>query len=182
MKKLTAIVLAALLTIALGACGGGAEEPTQPDTPTETNAKPDEAFTFVAQANGISVPIAIGGSPEGVLAALGEADESFDRPSCAVDAKDTTCLYRGLGLELTITYPEQGEGYVTGILLRNDNAQTPEGIRIGSAAEEIKAVYGMDCEESNGFLKYRKGRSVLEFSVSGGEVSQISYGYDFELN
>ena len=176
MKKIIALALSALFIFSLAACGGGTEPPAEStgDPTASSNPASEDAFFFAP--NGIR--LTIGEHPEPSLTALGEAIHSFEVDSCAVDAKDITFHYPGF--ELTVTYPEQGEPYVTGIKLLDDTHATPEGLFIGSPAEDIFAKYG-EMEDNNGFFRYQRGVSLLEFGVIDGEVRQILYGYDWDI-
>ena len=165
MKKIFAAALAVLLLAALAGCGGD-PKPTNP-------GGNDGNFYFEAKG----VRLAMGAEPAAALAALGEALHSFDCPSCAIDAVDTTYAYPGF--ELTITDPDRGENYITSVILKDDTYTTPEGVCIGSTLDEVLAAYGTDYKEETGFYTYTRGRSTLQFEIASGAVGQIQYDYLF---
>jgi len=176
MKKITAILLAGLFALALAACDGDSPTPTG-NTPTQptTGSAPGQSEIFF-DPNGVK--IIMGAAPAPVLEALGEPLKTLECKSCAQNAKDID--YNYTGFVLTVTYPERGEDYITSIQLTEDKYTTPGGITIKSTLEEVVAAWGTDYEEENGFYKYTQGLSILEFSIEGGLVEQILYGYDFE--
>jgi len=180
MKKFIAILFAGLFILALAACDDDTPTTTTIDNnPTQsapgTDVAPEVGDIYFAPGG---VRIEMGAAPIPVLEALGEPEESEEVQSCALKAKDIRYKYPGFLLD--VTYPEQGEDYVTGIRFTEDKYTTPGGVTIGSAFEEVTAAYGADYTEKNGFYKYTQGKSTLEFSIVNGRVAQILYGYNFD--
>jgi len=188
MKKRIALFLSCIFAlVVLSACNG--------DTPTTTGGAPTQAPTQPGSGDTTGAPSAVGiyfsplgvkleiGAPpapalEALEGALGEPLSELECPSCALKAKDID--YRYDGFVLTVTYPETGDDYITGIKLTGDKYAAPGGVTIGSAPEEIFAAYGTDYREDNGFYTYTQGLSTLQFAVKEGKVAQILYGYDWD--
>jgi len=170
MRKLFAFILSILLLAALAGCGGGPAKPTDPANP----GGGEPGFCFEPKG----VKIVMGAHPDTALPALGEALHSFEKPSCAINARDTTYNYPGF--DLTVTYPDRGEDYITNITFADDTYFTAEGITIGSDFDEVMAAYGTDYEEVKGHYTYTRGRSTLEIAIIGGAVEQIIYDYLFD--
>ena len=174
MKKLIPLTLAIILLLSLAACGSGGDKTV---TDPSVNTHPS-GTTFTFSPDGID--ITIGAAAEPVLAALGEARGQEEQESCALDAVDVRYDY--VSFYLTVTYPEgQGEAYVTGILLRNDDYATAEGVRIGSPRAQVQSLAGGNYREANNFYIYTGGRSELKISFDADdEVNQIMYEYIFD--
>jgi len=175
MKKLIAILFAGLFAFALFACDGSDPTPTG-NTPTQSSAGTAAQDIYFAP-NGVKLEM--GAAPAPALEALGEPNITpLECPSCALKAKDVDYTYQGF--KLTVTYPEEGDDYITGIKLLDDTYTVPGGVTIGSTLEEITAAYGTGYEETNGFYKYTQTLSTLTFAIVNGQVAQIIYAYDFE--
>ncbi|MDR2688072.1 MAG: hypothetical protein LBB75_09990 [Oscillospiraceae bacterium] len=181
MKKLIALFLACAFALALAACGGGPPTPTGNGS-TQPTARPDPGATQDIYFAPGGVRLEIGAPPAPALEALegvfGEPLDERDCPSCALQAKDID--YRYDGFVLTVTYPEKGDDYITGIKFTGDKYATPGGITIGSTPEEVFAAYGTDYRENNGHYYYAKELSVLHFAIVNGKVKQIAYEYDWD--
>ncbi|MCL1951955.1 MAG: hypothetical protein FWF60_03925 [Oscillospiraceae bacterium] len=173
MKKLTAILFAGLFALALAACD---TNPPNPEKTNPTQSAPGSVQDIYFSPKGVKLEM--GAAPAPALEALGEPKSTLPCKSCALQAEDIDYAYPGF--VLTVTYPEQGDDYITGILLTNDDYTVPGGVTIGSTLEEVVAAYGAGYEETNGFYKYTQGKSTLEFSIIGGKVAQIVYGYLFD--
>jgi len=154
--------------------GASTQAPTQPGSGDPIGAPPAAGIYF----SPMGVKLEIGAPPAPALEALGEPLSELPCPSCAMLAKDVD--YRYDGFVLTVTYPETGDDYITGIRLSGDKYAIPGGVTIGSTLEEVLAAYGTDYQENNGFYTYTQGLSTLEFSIKDGKVVQILYGYDWD--
>ena len=109
-------------------------------------------------------------------------------PSCTKTTPRASCWkgstgeevvyeYRTLGIRLK-TYREKENDpneILTGIELRSDTAETPEGITIGSTTDAVRAAYGEPLSEDNTRFLYRKGDATLEFTIKDGKVSAVNY-------
>ena len=180
MKKILAFVLAGVLALALFACDSNPPDPPENNTtnPTQvtSGASGDVIEDIYFEASGVRIEM--GALPAPVLEALGDPEtEPFESQSCALNAKDIN--YKYPGFVLTVTYPEKGDEYITGVKFSDDGCKTPGGITIGSTFEALTAAYGTDYEEKTGFFTYKQGLSSLEFSIKDGKVNQIIYAYDF---
>ena len=178
MKKIIAILLACTFALALAACNGGSAAPTDNKTTQSQSAPAGTAPALPLQFAPKGTAIEIGAPPAPVLEALGEPLANFESPSCALKAKDVTYKYQGF--ELTVTYPEQGEDYISGVRLLDDTYEIPGGVTIGSTIEDITAAYGTDYREDNGHYYYAKGLCILHFAITEGRAVRITYEYDFD--
>jgi len=174
MKKIIAILFAGLFIFALAACNGDTPATTTTTATTQAAAGPAQDIYFSPRG----VKLEMGAAPAPVLEALGEPKTTLECPSCALNAMDIDYTYPGF--RLTVTYPEQGDDYITNIKVLDDTYTIPGGVTIGSAPEAVFAAYGEGYEESNGFYKYTQGLSTLEISIVDGKVAQILYGFIFD--
>ncbi len=167
-------LLALGLAAALAACSSPAQEETQP---TQTRDLPDSSQTVQAADSGYvftapnGVTVAIDDDMAQVLEALGEPRSYFEAASCAFEGLDKTYTYSGFTI---ITRPEEAD-LVTSILLTDDSAATPEGVYIGSPAEDVATVYGEPDRRTDTLLSYTKGGTTLNFILSDGAVLSIEY-------
>jgi hypothetical protein len=107
-----------------------------------------------------------------VVEALGDPLDYFESESCAFKGLDKVYYYSGF--ELT-TYPLDDVDYISTIDFKDDTVSTKEGIFIGSSLDDVKAAYGEDYKEENGFYTYTKGDSTLTFIMENDAVTAITY-------
>ena len=172
MKKL-AMVFAAMLILV--GCGGGGEETTAAaggeaagETTAAAQAGGSSSDAYVFQSG--DVTIAMNAEAAAIVEALGEYDDYFESESCAFDGLDKEYTY---GSFILRTYPLEDVDYVSSVEIRDDLVSTPEGISIGSSAEDVVEAYGEPAEE--GTYSYTKGDCTLLFLVTDGAVSSIQY-------
>ena len=177
MKKLIAILFTGLLAFALFACNDNPPDPTG-NTPT-TQSSPGAAQDIYFAPKGVHIEMGAAPAPvlDALKDALGEPLKIFPSKSCALNAEDINYKYQGF--ELTVTYPERGEDYITGVRLLTDDYATPGGVRVKGTFEEVLAAYGTDYEENSGEYTYSQGLSRLKFMIIDGKAEQIIYEYDF---
>lgn len=156
MKKISMILLAAVMLLSMMGCDSSDPAPRQ------------ENFTFTY--NGTQIMLGTDAAP--VIDALGEPRSSTEEPSCAFDGMDKTYFYGSFYLS---TYPLDGKDYVYGIWLVDDSVTTEEGIRIGSTQADVEAVYGAGCFGGGNAYTQTRGNSKLTIIVTGGVVSSIQY-------
>lgn len=178
MKRRTLCMLMALCLVgALTSCGGEKEAPggqVQSGQSSQVQTGSAEAgsdrYVFqVSSADGYTV--AINDDMADVLTALGEPQSYFEAASCAFEGLDKTYTYAGFSIT---TRPEGEKDFVNSILLTDDSVTTPEGIYIGSSAEDVTAAYG----EGGGMetvLSYTKGDTAMNFILENGKVISIEY-------
>lgn len=170
LNCLMALALAA--TLAACSTSGQGETPSAPvtDQPDNSQAVQTDAsgYTFTTP-NGCR--IAIDDDMAAVLEELGEPQSYFEAASCAFEGLDKTYTYSGF----TITTRPEGADLVTSILLTDDSTATPEGVYIGSTAEDVTAAYGAAAQQTDTLLSYTKGGTTLNFILDSGAVISIEY-------
>ncbi len=171
MKKL-AMLLAAMLVLV--GCGGGGEDTTAAagagggETAAETAGEAAGSDAYVFQSGDVTIAMNAEAAP--IVEALGEYDDYFESESCAFDGLDKQYTYGSFILK---TYPLEDVDYVSSVEIRDDLVSTPEGISIGSTAEDVVAAYGEPAEE--GTYSYTKGDCTLLLLVQDGAVTSIQY-------
>ena len=174
-RKLFCTALALVLAFSLAACGGeqGQEEQNPGDSSTPSQ-QPSEAVSgsdsYVFQSGDTAV--AIDQDMAEVLSALGEPKSYFEAESCAFQGLDKTYTYSGF---VITTRPDGDKDYVNSIVLTDDSVTTPEGIYIGSSADDVAAAYGQSDTQSDTLMGYAKDGTVLNFILDGGKVISIEY-------
>ena len=161
MKKILCLLLAAMCLLAVVSCEKENDEAT--------------AAFAVFSYNGVQIPLGAEAAP--ILTALGGSPKVATTASCYGDDFDRIYEYTSFQVE---TYTRDGAEYVMKISVINDidvNAQTPEGIRIGSGREDVEAAYGTPTEVSDAAMVYlnRAGGAKLQILLRNGAVSGIQY-------
>lgn len=165
MKKLTALILAAVMVFALCACSGGGEKNNDSNTPVAYKADYGE----LCFASG-DVKFGIMDPADEVLSALGEPDSSFESNSCAYQGKDKYYYYDGFEI---LVNDVDGIERITGITVADDTVQTPQGVKIGMKIDEaLKLMDGFEYTQSGDTYKFTVGSTV--FSLKAGEDGTIS--------
>ena len=174
MKKLICVLLALTMLCALCACGGG-ETPSGGDQPggepSQSQSGGEQPTGYVFSYGGHTV--AVDDDMADVLAALGEPKSYFEAESCAFNGLDKTYTYSGF---IITTRPDGDKDYVSSILLTDDSVTTPEGLYIGSSAEQVKAAYGESESVMDTLLSYADANGhLLHFVLEQGKVISIEY-------
>ena len=134
MKRVIALILAALMLFALCACGG--------DDKSKTEENGEQAYTpdygdFYFESNGVKFGIM--DYADKVLEALGEPQSTFESNSCAYQGKDEFYYYDGF--EIMVNEID-GEKRITGITLADDTITNPQGVKIGMDINEALGLMG----------------------------------------
>jgi hypothetical protein len=158
MKKLIAILLAALMLCAMTACT------ENEGTPTTTPTKVD-GYTFTFQGLDL-VPGA-----DFDAAALSIV-ESFENPNCAGEGKFITYLHDGM--ELTVN-TNNGKTVVYSVFITDPNLATNEGLHLGDDLAAVTAAYGEATSEDDGLLTYVKNKTHLVIQLENELVTAIEF-------
>lgn len=158
MKKLIAIVLAALMLCAMTACTENEGTPTT--TPTKV-----EGYTFTFQGLDL-VPGA-----DFDAAALSIV-ESFENPNCAGEGKFITYLHDGM--ELTVN-TNGDKTVVYSVFITDPNLATNEGLHLGDDLAAVTAAYGEATSEDDGLLTYVKNKTHLVIQLENELVTAIEF-------
>lgn len=175
MKRMTAAALSVLMLAALTACGGNASKtPATTAAPVTTAAngqkQPAGSISYSYKTES-GVEIAISAPSDPIVEQLGKPAETFEAPSCAFSGTSYTYTFDKFKLE---TYPEDNTNKVYAVTLL-EGAVTPEGLKIGDSAEDVKTVCGEPGRSTDAYMMYQSGDNALQFFLSGGKVSEIVY-------
>lgn len=161
-KTLAAAALVLVLAVALCSCGSGNTTPSNSNSGSTTK-------DYVFKSG--STTVEMKADAEAVLKALGAYKSSYEAPSCAFDGMDKIYSYNGFDL---MTYTQNGKDLISGVVLRDDTVETPEGIAIGSKAEDVKKAYG-DFEKDATSATFKTDNCKLLIIFDGGVVTSIQY-------
>ena len=162
MKKFRVIicaVLAILAVLSFSAC----EKDTTESASSENS--------FYATYKGVK--IVMGAEADGIIEALGEAQERKEIGDCG-----------GLGAQVLYTYPsieiyvlesKTDGNIIDQISFRDDIIATPEGVYIGMDVSDAKTALGEPDSEGSGAFEYENGDHVLVITHSDGKVKKIDY-------
>ena len=162
-KVLAAVALVLVLAVALCSCGSGSND-VNPNPNSGTVTK-----DYVFKSG--STTIEMKAEAEPLLKALGAYKNSYEAPSCAFDCMDKIYSYGGFDL---MTYEQNGKDLVSGVVLRDDTVETPEGITIGSKAEDVTKAYG-EFEKDATSATYTSDNCKLLIIFENGVVTSVQY-------
>lgn len=186
-KKISTMIIAALASFSLIACGSSAStdsnssKDAKADTETADTASSDsdssdakdsdEAAGYCITINGTKVGVDM--DMDEICSSLGKEKSKFDEPSCAGDGTSYNYDYGSYQIE---TYPaEDGKNRIGYITLMDDTIATDEGIDMSSSVDDIKSTYGDPKEETDDAITYEKGGMKLTFTLSDGSITSIQY-------
>ena len=129
-KKISAVIaLVLVLAIALCSCGSG----NNSAAPNNSGSNPKD---YVFKSGSTTISMKAEAAP--LLKALGAYKTSYEAPSCAFDGMDKIYSYGAYDI---LTYTADGKDFISGVVLRDDTVETPEGIAIGSKLEDVMLGY-----------------------------------------
>lgn len=170
MKKIVAIVsLITIVLCMLVSCSEGGSDITLPPEESSTN-QPSAGDAYYFVSNGTTVtPHA---KMADLLAGLGATIAYEESASCKYQGLDKDYTYAGFKIR---TYPVDGIDYVLNICFVDDSVETPEGIMLGSAREDVIAAFGTSYTEIGGNMIFIKGKTEIRFRFSDNSVNAIEY-------
>ena len=151
------------------------------ETPADTldgedGAQPaDEAAQIDFDYNLNGTKIVVGEEADPVIEKLGEADSTFEAPSCAFTGVSYFYSYGGVQV---VTYPDEHDQSLNRIYevdLNNDTAATNEGIAVGDTYEDMVAKYGKPAQETPAYAMCETDGKAVRFFLTGNTISQIVY-------
>lgn len=174
-KKIFAYALTLCLAMSLMACGGNDDTTKAPEGDQQTESVngtvAGDGYAFAVNGKEIQ----IGMTQDDLTAVLGEADSSFEAPSCAGQGTDYTLTYAGGSVEITTVPNADGVNLVDAIVVKDDLIETPEGIALFMSLDDVVAAYGDGYTTSGSAYIYSKGEMQLQFIVENNEVTSIQY-------
>ena len=148
------LATALLMTALLCACAGG---------------KDQGADAYYIEYEGTK--ISPGEDAEGLLDDLGEPNSAKNNGNCG--GQGVQMRYGYGSFDLYLLEGVDGDVTVDQISIKDDLIETPEGICIGSPAEDVKKAYGEPTKETAKTLVYGKEKQELIFKIEGGKVIAI---------
>ena len=170
MKKITALVLAMLMTLALCACGGD-DAPSGAETGKD-DYSPDYGELYYVSGE---VKFGIMDPAQEVLDALGEPQGTFESDSCAYQGKDMFYYYDGFEVMVNDV---DGTLRITGITLADDTVSNPQGVKIGMDMSEALSLMGDPDYPESITVTHNGGVYKL---VSGSTMLRLKAGDDGTL-
>lgn len=154
MKRMIVAVLAIALAL-LCACA--------PATPAEQPKSLSLSYR--------GVELTVGAAADGVISALGSDYTMTEADSCAGQGVDRMYTYPSVRLYVFVS--AEGKAVISSVSYTDDGAQTADGLRIGSSAEQVIAALGEADETSDARLIYRGEGSVLTFGLRDSVVVSV---------
>ena len=162
MKKFRVIicaVLAILAVLSFSAC----EKDTTESASSENS--------FYATYKGVK--IVMGADADGIIEALGEAQERKEIGDCG--GLGAQVLYSYPSVEIYVLESKTDGNIIDQISFRDDIIATPEGVYIGMDVSDAKTALGEPDSEGSGAFEYENGDHVLVITHSDGKVKKIDY-------
>lgn len=146
---------------------------TPADAAAEDGAPAAGSINFDYNANGTT--IVCGEPAQAVLDALGQADSTFEAPSCAFTGTSYYYTYGGMQV---VTYPDEHDQTLNRIYevdLNDATVATNEGIKVGDTYDDIIAKYGTPDQESPASVVYKTDGKAVQFFLEGNNIKTIIY-------
>ena len=156
MKRISVLLLAAIMLLSLVGCGSTDIDPQE------------ENFSFTY--NGIKITLGAEAAP--IINALGEPKSYTEEPSCAFEGMDKTYYYGSVYLS---TYPLNGKDFVYSFWFADDGVATEDGIRIGSTQAQMETIFGANCFNGTNSYMLSKGKSKVVYLLEDGLIKSIQY-------
>ena len=156
MKRISLLLLAAIMLLSLVGCGSTDIDPQE------------ENFSFTY--NGIKITLGAEAAP--IIDALGEPRSYTEEPSCAFEGMDKTYYYGSFYLS---TYPLNGKDFVYSFWFADDSVATEDGIRIGSTKAQMETIFGANCFNGTNSYMQSKGESKVVYLLEDGLIKSIQY-------
>lgn len=186
-KKWCMLMLVAVMTLGVTACGGDSVKEITKDTQTgqEQSAASGEAQNtgteggqtlsgYVFETEGVSGTVSLTADQDmaQVLEKLGDPVSYYEAASCAFQGLDKIYTYQHFEIN---TYPDGDKDLISSIVLKDDLISTPEGLSIGQAKTDMETIYGADYEARGNMCVYTKDGMHLSVLVEGDYVTSIEY-------
>lgn len=184
-KKILSVVLTATAAFGVFTACNNTNEPGNDDVvviSSGSNATQDTYSTHIADANDEGyfceyngTKVRVNTDVNAILAALGSDYQFFEAPSCAGLGMSKTYTYNN-GAFVISTVPVGNIDLISNVVLFNDSITTPEGIFIGSTADDVVKAYGNPTTDIiDGTYCYELNDTMLVIITQDNVVTSISY-------
>lgn len=177
MRMAAALGLAVCMT---GICGCGTQgEPAEPGQQETGGKVPEQSVSSQKETStegycftaGTGITISVDMDIDEVK--LPEYKSMYTVPSCTGEGVNYVYDYGAYEIE---TYPAaDGKNRIGYIVFKNDMVATDEGIDLSMTKEDVRRVYGENCEESDTMISCEKGGMKLNFLFEGDNMVSIEY-------
>lgn len=106
---------------------------------------------------------------------LGECVSVSEVPSCAFDGTDRVYDYGTFELTANVDGKEE---HIYSIYFIDPNLPTTEGLCMGDTLEDVRSLYGEDCETAGSAYVYTRGNTVLSIITQNDVVVGIEYRWN----
>jgi len=168
------ISLLLIFTFLLAGCSEQTVEPELISGGTETTvAKETEDAGFYFVYNGIT--LTPGDDWVSVKESLGEEQSYHEEESCEFDGFDRTYDYSDI---VIYTKDPEDTEVLSVIDVASEDLSSPEGIKIGMNADDIREILGEPDDEYFGAYVYNKGSTQLLLYLDNNVLTTFSYQYN----
>lgn len=167
MKKIFSLLLCLILVLSLAACGDSGD--TGKNTGDENGGS--SSVKFYVEYNGVKIEL--GEDASSLINSLGQPLSESEMGSCGDQGTITKYVYDSIELYLL---KNGGKATVDHISLKNDLISTPEGVKIGSSADDVvKKLGNAHSKNDEKEIRYTSANKNIKFQLRDGSVTAIDY-------
>ena len=173
MKKILAIFLCLLMMLTFVACDSGDDHKGDNgagDTPKTTAAASSATVKYYVEVGGVKIEL--GADADAVISALGTPKATAEVGNCGGQGTLTKYTYASIEVYVLTSGSSKTIDQIT---LLDDTVSTPEGIKIGSAQNDVKTKCKTPTKSSDSSYTYTSGNKNLKFNFRDGAVVGIDY-------
>ncbi len=165
MKRILALTLCLLLTLGFAACE---KEDGNTDNGNKENTS---SVNFYITYNGNKIEL--GADATALLGPLGTPISESEMGACGDMGTVTKYVYDTIEL---FVLKNGSKATVDQITFRSDLIKTPEGITIGSSADDVIKAIGENCaKKTDSEIRYTNGKKNIKFTLRDGSVTGVDY-------
>ncbi len=162
--RIAALVLTMIMLAGLCACNDESKE-------TEQGENKTDGVSYHIVYNGTRV--ALGAKADGVIEKLGTPQDTREIGDCG--GLGALVKYSYSSIEVYVLESKTDGNIIDQIVLRDDLAETAEGVCIGMSTEDAKQKLGEPSASSDMSLTYESDKYALKLTLDGGNVTGIDY-------
>lgn len=169
MKKILALLLCILMAFCVVACDKDGDKNSADDGKKES-ADNQQTVSFYVEYG--STKIELGADAATVISSLGEPVSKQEAGNCAGQGTLTKYKYSSIEIYVLTSGSKQTVDQIT---ILDDGVKTPEGIKIGSSADDVTKSCGKASKQTDTNLTYTSGSKNLVVQLRDGAVVGIDY-------
>ena len=165
MKRIFALLLCLVLTLGFASC--------EKDDVNNNGANDDKASSVNFYMNYNGNKIELGADATALLSSLGAPVSESEMGACGDMGTVTKYVYDNIEL---FVLKNGDKATVDQITFKSDLVKTPEGVTIGSSADDVIKALGENCtKRTDSEIRYTNGKKNLKFTLRDASVVGVDY-------